>query len=198
MDLLILRDAPARHGDLSLKACIATHRPFIGGDRVAILRHDGTARGIVSVLRNALSDGDSEDVCVTSDTIMVVDGIDPWLAHAFRHSMYLKRKGAFSDAMVSTIGILLENGMSTFDFEPMVPLAAKRSDLIASLALAEGPVLWRTLHHNRMGNSPVRTDDPMMPVWKYNYEPKVPSLALSDTCYANPDCLTWLRKAACS
>lgn len=195
MDLLVFLDAPPRHRDLSLKACIATHRPITGDGRVAMLRHNGTPMGILVALYQAAMLSESEEVCVTSDTIIVVDGIDPRTAYAHKHSMYLKRKGAAMDAMVATIGLLLDYEMPTLDYEMMVPRAMKRTDLLATLAMAEGkPVLWSTLHHNRMRSLPVRMEDPLMPLWKYNYAPQVPSLALSDTCYANPDCITWLRK----
>lgn len=199
MDLFVFLDAPPRYRDLSLKACIATHRSMIGDGRVAMLRHDGTPMGSLVALYHAAMASESDEVCVTSDTIMVVDGIDPWKAHAHKHSMYLRRKGAAVDAMVATIGLLLNNGMPTLDYEMMVPKAMKRADLLETLAMAEGkPVLWSTLHHNRMQSQTFRVEDPMMPLWKYNYAPKVPSLALSDTCYANPDCITWLRKQAYS
>lgn len=196
MDLLVLVDAPRRHRELSLKACIASHRPLFRGGRLAIVHHNGFSDGITSSLLKELREC-SDQVCVTSDTNIVMPGIDPWEARAFRHSMHLRRKGAMADAMVNTIGELLDIGATTYDFEPRAPRAMKRDDLLETLTMADGrSMLWSTLHNNRMGNVPVRIDDPQMAYWKYNYRPTTPCVSLADTCYSNPDCIKWLRQIA--
>lgn len=196
MDLLVLVDAPTRHRELSLKACIASHRSLYEGGRLAIVHHNGTPLGVTTAMLKELHSC-AEEVCVTSDTNIIVDGIDPWIPRAFRYSMYAKRKGLVADAMVNTIGELLDKGMTTYDFEPRAPKAMKTADLIETLQMMGGrAMLWSTLHNNRMCHEPVRVEDPQMAYWKYNHRPSAPSISLSDTCYENHDCIKWLRQIA--
>lgn len=195
MDLLVIEEAPARFRKLSQKASITTHRPIMGEGRVVMLRSDGTPKGIIRSMRELLlQETLTEDICITRDTTFVVNGIDPWKPWAHEKSNYLKRKGVITEAMTVTLGLLLETGRYTYDFEPKVPRAMRLAELKETLDMAgdAGPLL-QTLHFNRVGAVPVRIADPELEQWRFNFKPDMPALNLSPLCYQNPDCHTWQR-----
>ncbi len=202
MDLLVIEECPIRHRAATQPYSITTHRAIRGDDRVVMVRSDGTPMGIMLALLDVVENERlSETVCITRDSTYVIGEWEPRRAWAMEHSSRKARKGVISDAMIATLSELfrqIEEGVvtkGTYDFEVKAPKAYYLPSLKKALRIgAQKGMLLDTLYFNMIGELPVLMPDPVERLWKYNYDPVGPIITLEDTCYANTDCLIWIRK----
>lgn len=202
MDLLVIEECPMRHRAATQRYSITTHRAIRGDDRVVMVRSDGSPVGLMLALKDIVEHEKlTDNVCITRDNTFVIGDWDVNKAWALELSARKERKGALADGMVATLSELfrqLEDGVvmkGTYDFEAKVPKAYYLPSLKKAIAIgAHKGMLLDTLYFNMIGEVPVRIPDPVERFWMYNYEPKGPIVVLEDTCYANKDCLIWIRK----
>lgn len=195
MELILIEEAPAKHRELSQEVSIATHKKHFAIDGVTILHGVKGPKMLLGALRCALEDLDISDNFIFSrDTTFVVAPFDPVQAHCHAKSAYLTRKGADTSAMVGSIGYLIDNGFTTYDYEVQVPQMMSKGLTLSTLnEIGDSVQHLKTTHFNRLGFMPCRCDDPKLDVWTWRWRPTSPIVTLSDTCFSHPDCLKWLK-----
>lgn len=197
MDIIFIERSPMRHRDFIQEHSFRTHDRAFGQGRRVMLSGMGSISDVQGGILTALMvSGIGEEVVVSYDTTFIAGDFDITKPHCAMRSLWMARKGVEQTAMVETIKWLIANTAGgTKDFEVKVPHLFKKDDLIATLELCDdGPTkLMNTMHFNRMDADPVRIEDAYMDFWKWNHPPTGPVATLGDACYANKDCLRWVK-----
>lgn len=209
MDLILLLTSPAKTRDITLAASIKSQLDNIYvGDELAPINEVVTiGRGgdidmdisVPSKLNHALwalvnDENVSDHFILSDDSTFLTGRYNADTPMALSKSGHLNRKGVWTNAMVGTIGYLIEDSRPTYDYETRMPAVINKSYLCAAMSqMLGGLYLPRTLYFNTYFDKPARMDDVVLKQWFYAQEVKEPGVILEETCFAHPDCIKWIR-----
>jgi hypothetical protein len=209
MDLILLLTSPAKTRDITLAASIKSHLDNIYvGDELAPINEVVTiGRGgdidmdisMPSKLNHALwalvnDENVSDHFILSDDSAFLTARHDADIPMALAKSGHLNRKGVWTNAMVGTIGYLIEDGRPTFDYETRMPALMNKAYLCAAMSqMLGGMYLPRTLYFNTYHDKPARVEDPVLKQWFYAKEVEQTCVVFEETCFAHPDCIKWIR-----
>ena len=195
MDIMVIEQPLGKNKELIREVSLLTHRRYFGDGNTITLHGVRTPKDLIGAMRAALRDCEIEDnFILTRDTTFITGRFDPVPAYAHHKSLWLKRKGLETDAMITTIRYLLSHNFPTADYEIAVPQVISKGLLMRSFEeMGDDVHQIKTMHFNRLGFVPVQIDDPRLEKWTWNNVPKGPVVTLEETCFAHKDCISWVK-----
>ena len=197
MDIIYIEQSPPLHRDLCARVSNLSHTKAFGDGERVYLHEVRTARDLIGALRAAIRDCDLVDnFMISRDNTFVHGEFNPFQPACAKRSLWLRRKGDRQEAMIATIGWLLDNSRPTKDYEAEVPHVFSKGTLLSTLEMMdELPTrLLHTLHFNRFGFEPQMVEDPYLDTWTWNHEPPSPVVTLGEACFKNVDCIRWIKR----
>jgi hypothetical protein len=192
MNLVIVGSSDNKEKELCQEVCEASHRFHIEGiDRVVhVTLPFCNTLGIA--VRNAIDHGVSDDFILTTETTFVTSEYD--ITKAYRRSRFIQRKGESIDRMVNSIGYLLQNGQTSFDYEIDIPILVSREKALEVLDI-KGQYHFRTMYGNMVhrGDSE-RIEDVLIDPWIHSIDPEGPIVSVGPTALKHSQCTKWIRK----
>ena len=194
MELVVICDTSNRFASMCVAASKASHRRHIPAiDKsfhVDMAQPERVSLAVrVALMNNSLGD----HFILTTDTTFITAPFDIGVLR--QREKFALRKGQSTEAMVKTIGYLLDNGLPTFDYELDVPLIVNRKMAEQALAVeGSDDMHFRTLYCNMWFNGGERTPDPYIDIWTHNMDPAGPVVSLGQTAIRHQQCKKWITR----
>lgn len=192
MNLVIVGSSNNKEKGLCQEVCEASHRFHIEGiDRVVHIVLPLCNTIGISV-RHAIDHGVSDQFILTTETTFVTSQYD--INKVYRRHSFNQRKGDSINRMVNSIGYLLQNGQTCFDYELDIPILVNKEKALEVLDI-KGQYHFRTMYGNMVhGGDSERIDDVFIDPWTHSMDPEGPIVSVGPTALCHSQCIKWIRK----
>ena len=194
MELAMICDTANRYANVCVAAAKSSHRRHIPViDKVFQIDMAEPEKVSVAVRIALMNASIGDHFILTTDTTFITAPFDVTVLR--QRERYALRKGQSTDAMVNTIGYLLDNGLPTFDYELDVPLIVNRKMAEQALSVEGSDKMhFRTLYCNMYFDGGVRTPDPYIDTWTHHLLPDGPVVSLGQTAIRHDQCKKWITR----